>query len=216
MKKLNLQKKKWLSKFGSDYTKRDMKLDLNVFEKYYIKNFGITKNQLNKKFYKYFNKDFKFLETGCNVGTQLALMKKNNFINLYGIDIQSGAIKIGKKERPYIKFKQGTSDNLEFKDNNFDVTLTNNFFIHLNKDNLLKTINEIYRVTTKYVWCFEYYSKKRKKLNYRGNTNIMWKDDFKTYFPKKKFKLIKSIKLPYISLEQKNNIDEMFLMEVIK
>lgn len=216
MKKINLQKKTWLGKFGSDYTKRDMKLNLEVFENYYKKNFGITKSKINSQFYRYFNKNYKFLELGCNIGSQLAILKKKKFKNLYGLDIQKEAIKIGKTKRPYIKFIQGTSDNLKYKNNSFDVAVTNNFLIHLNKQNLKQTINEIYRVTNKYIWCFEYYSDSRKKINYRGNVNIMWKDNFKSYFSKKKFKLIKSIKIPYITKENKNNIDEMFLLKVIK
>ena len=193
-----------------------MKLDLKVFEQYYVDNYGISKSEMNKVFCKYFKKNFKFLETGCNVGSQLAIMKKNKFNNLYGIDIQRSAINIGKKKRPFIKFKQGTSDDLKFKDNSFDVTFTNDFLIHLNKNNLSKTINEIYRVTKKYVWCFEYFSKKRKEINYRGNKNILWKDNFKNYFSKDKFKLVKSVKVPYISKQHKGNVDEMFLMKIIK
>ena len=98
MKNLNYQKKTWLGSFGSEYTKRDMKLDLKVFEQYYVDNYGISKSEMNKVFCEYFKKNFKFLETGCNVGSQLAIMKKNKFNNLYGIDIQRSAINIGKKK----------------------------------------------------------------------------------------------------------------------
>ena len=53
-------------------------------------------------------------------------------------------------------------------------------------------------------------------LNYRGNSNLMWKDNFKKYFQKKKFKIIKSVKIPYIDPKEKKNVDEMFLLKVIK
>lgn len=216
MKNFNKQQLKWLSSFGKNYTDRTKKISIKNFEQKYIEKYGITKSKINGKFYKYFKKSDIFFEPGCNIGSQLALLKKSGFKNFFGMDIQVNAINIGKKIRPYIKFKKGTSDNLPFNSNHFDIAITNDFLIHLNKENLSKTINEIYRVTNKYVWCFEYYSNKRTMLNYRGNKNLMWKDNFKKYFPKKKFKLIKTVKIPYIDIKEKNNVDEMFLLKIIK
>ena len=216
MKNFNKQQLKWLSSFGKNYTKRTKKISIKDFEQKYIEKYGITKSKINGKFYKYFKKNDIFFEPGCNIGSQLAILKKEGFNNLYGMDIQGNAINIGKKIRPFIKFKKGTSDKLPFNSNKFDIVMTNDFLIHLKKDNLLKTINEIYRVTKRYVWCFEYYSDRREMLNYRGNSNLMWKDNFKKYFQKKKFKIIKSVKIPYIDPKEKKNVDEMFLLKVIK
>ena len=57
--------------------------DDKEFNKRYIEKFGTTKNKINKDFYKYFKKNFKFLEIGCNVGMQLKIINKSGFKNLW-------------------------------------------------------------------------------------------------------------------------------------
>ena len=71
--------------------------DDKEFNKRYIEKFGTTKNKINKDFYKYFKKNFKFLEIGCNVGMQLKIINKSGFKNLFGIDIQQRAINEAEK-----------------------------------------------------------------------------------------------------------------------
>lgn len=208
------QEKIWNGKFGKKYIQRNN--DNKEFNKRYIKKFGTTKNKINKNFYKYFKKNFKFLEIGCNVGMQLKIINKSGFKNLYGIDIQQRAINEARKNLKSNNFIKNKSNKISFPDNSFDVVLTNDVLIHMNKNILKSTIKEIYRVSKKFVWCFEYYSNSRKEIRYRGQKNLLWKDNFSKYFPKSKFKLIKSKKFKYISKNEKGNIDEMFLLQVIK
>lgn len=213
---INSQQKNWSSTFGNKYTLRNNTNSVEKFNNLYKKQFGYTRTKINKQFIKYFKKDFKFLEIGCNVGFQLDILKKNNFNNLNGVDIQSKALNIGIKKRPYINFFKASSDNLSFlPDKSFDVVFTTNFLIHLNKKNLTKTIKEMIRISSKYVWCMEYFSEKRTEILYRGKKNLLWKDNFKKTILKKKLKLIKSEKIPYINPNEKGNIDEVFLLKKI-
>ena len=210
----SFQEKTWTGKFGKKYIERNE--DLKEFKKRYLQKFGITKQHINKSFYKFFRKNFKFIEIGCNVGMQLKIIQKDGFKNIYGVDIQQRAISQAKKNLKSNNFFKNISSKTLFPDNTFDVVLTNDVLIHMNKKVLKSTISEIYRISKKYVWCFEYYSKFRKEISYRGQKNLLWKDNFSKYFPKTKFKLIKSKKFKYISKQEKGNIDEMFLMQVIK
>ena len=212
----NSQLKKWTSNFGNKYTSRNNKKTLNDFDNLYKKQFGSTRSEINNKYTGYFKKNSKFLELGCNVGFQLDLLKKKNFINLYGVEVQEKAIEIGRKKSPHINFYKSSSDNLSFlPSQSFDVVCTTNFLIHLNKSNLLKTINEMTRLTSKYIWCMEYFSNTRKEIIYRGKKNLLWKDNFKKELLKKRFKLIKSEKMPYSNPSEKGNIDEIFLLKKI-
>ena len=208
------QEKIWTGKFGKKYIQRNN--DDKEFNKRYIEKFGIKKNKINKDFYKYFKKNFKFLKIDCNVGMQLKIINKSGFKNLFGIDIQQRAINEARKNLKSNNFFKNKSNKILFPDNSFDVVLTNDVLIHMNKNILKSTIREIYRTSKKFVWCFEYYANSRKEIRYRGQKNLLWKDNFSKYFPKSKFKLIKSKKFKYISKNEKGNIDEMFLLQVIK
>ena len=123
---------------------------------------------------------------------------------------------MGIKKNPGINFFKASSDNLSFIPNqSFEVVCTTNFLIHLNKKNLSKTIDEMFRISSKYIWCMEYFSETRKEILYRKNKNLLWKDDFKKEILKKKVKLIKSEKIPYVNPDEKGNIDEIFLLKKI-
>jgi len=71
------------------------------------------------------------------------------------------------------------------------------------------------RLTSKYIWCMEYFSNTRKEIIYRGKKNLLWKDNFKKELLKKRFKLIKSEKMPYSNPSEKGNIDEIFLLKKV-
>ena len=96
--------------------------------------------------------------------------------------MQEDAIRIAIENNNNIKFIQGNAEQLPFQDNSIDVIITNNLLIHLDKENLLKTVSEICRVTKKYFWSFEYYNTERKNIIYHEHDNLLWKDDFKRYF----------------------------------
>ena len=211
--KKNSQLKKWVSKFGKEYTLRNNSQKLSDFDNLYKKQFGFTRSFINKKYIKYFKRNSRILEVGCNVGFQLDLLKKEKFKYLSGIEIQKNAIRIGNKKSPYIKFYNYSSDDLSFfSDESFDVICTTNFLIHLSKKNLMKTINEMSRLTSKYIWCMEYYSVNRKEIIYRGNKNLLWKDNFKKLFLKKNFEVVKSEKIIYTNPKEFGNVDEVFLL----
>ena len=176
----NSQQKKWTSSFGSKYTLRNNPNTVQKFNNLYKKQFGYSRTDINNKYIKYFKKNYKFLELGCNVGFQLNILKKKNFNNLSGVDIQPKALDVGIKKNPGINFFKASSDNLSFIPNqSFEVVCTTNFLIHLNKKNLSKTIDEMFRISSKYIWCMEYFSETRKEILYRKNKNLLWKDDFK-------------------------------------
>ena len=134
----------WRSDFGKKYTERNY---YDLIENSYIKKFGINKKKINSDFIHFFKKNFSFLEIGCNIGNQLRLLQSVGFDNLTGIDVQEDAIRIAIENNNNIKFIQGNAEQLPFQDNSIDVIITNNLLIHLDKENLLKTVSEICRVT---------------------------------------------------------------------
>jgi len=70
---------------------------------------------------------------------------------------------------------------------------------------------EIYRVSKKYIWGFEYFSDGYQEIEYRGNKNVLWKANFAQIyldnFPD--LELVKTEKYKYL---EDGNIDLMFLL----
>jgi len=171
-KKCGKQEKLWSGKFGDDYTKRN-DIDLDIF---YKKEFGITRTALNKDFLKDVSKEAMILEIGCNSGKQLVLLKKMGFKNCWGIDVNRLALKRAKNKGLSVFH---SSIRHSFYDNEmFDLVMTNGLLIHIARKDLKKAINEICRISSKYIFCCEYYTPKRKEIPYRKQRNVLWSDNF--------------------------------------
>jgi spore coat polysaccharide biosynthesis protein SpsF len=50
--------------------------------------------------------------------------------------------------------------------------------IHVDPSLLEKTMREIHRVASKYVFCAEYFSPKAETIPYRGENELLFKNDF--------------------------------------
>ncbi len=210
MRKATTQEKFWSSKFGQEYVSRNT-FDPKELDQLYISYFGISRSRLNKEFLGNL-KINNVLEVGCNMGNQLALLQKQGFKNLYGIEIYPEAVEQAKVHTRGINIIQGSGFNLPFKDSYFDLVFTSGVLIHTNLKDVKKLMKEICRVSNKYIWGYEYYHPKHKIINYRGNKNRAWKGDFcklyMDYFPH--LKLVKKHRLKYLNSD---NIDEMFLLK---
>ncbi len=204
------EEKFWSSDFGLEYIERN-KLSNKELDKLYKNNFGITRSRLNKEFLNSLKVN-NVLEVGCNIGNQLAMLQSQGFKNLYGIDISARVVEFAKTHTKNINIIQGSAFVIPFKSSYFDLVFTSGVLIHVNPKDLKKAMKEVYRVSKKYIWGYEYYHPKHTAIDYRGNKNRLWKGDFARlylkYFPD--LKLIKSRRLKYLNGE---NYDEMFLLK---
>lgn len=155
--------------------------------------------------------DKRILEVGCNVGNQLRLLQKMGYKNLYGIELQEYAIQKAKSLTSGINIIKATADDIPFKDNYFDMVFTSGVLIHIAPDNIDMVLDEIYRCSKEFIWGFEYYADEYTEVNYRGNSDLLWKTNFvKLYmdrFPD--LELIKEEKYKYL---YNDNVDSMFLL----
>ncbi len=212
MKNNNYQQKVWENDFGKKYTLRST--SYSNWVKVYKERFNLTKEQINSNFLKKIPKSSKILEVGCNIGNQLKCLYKMGYKNLYGVDVQKRCIIEIKNKKKFIKSFVASAYNLPFDDNYFDLVFTSNVLIHIPPKKLNSAVDEIIRTSSKWIWGFEYYSKKYKKVIYRNHDNLLWKGDFSKFFTKKKnLKIIKE-KL-FRSLLVKKEIDKMYLIKKI-
>lgn len=204
----------WSGDFGKEYTDRNTRHQ-NEWDSFYLNNFGITKIQMNESFLANMSKDIKILEVGTNTGMQLGGLLRSGFKNLYGIELQQYAVEKAKEYTKEINLIQGSGFDIPYKDNYFDVVVTNGVLIHIAPKDLPIIMTEMYRCSKKYIWGFEYFAEKETDINYRGNSGFLWKMDyakkFMELFPD--LKLVKKEIYPYINQQESGNSDCMYLLE---
>lgn len=205
-----LQEKFWQSTFGKDYIKRNS-LPPALLNRSYMQKYGVGRSAMNKKFLRNI-KIGNVLEVGSNVGNQLKLLQVLGFKELYGLEINHQASVLARRSLPEVNIVEGSAFDIPFKDKFFDLVFTSGVLIHISPKDIKKAIKEIYRVSKKYIWGFEYFSDTHKEIKYRGNANRLWKGDFaKLYlrqFPN--LKLVKELKYKY---KNDSNVDSMFLLK---
>lgn len=203
----------WSGEFGKEYTERNFFTE-QEWDQYYIKQYGVTKLQMNQEFIGNLPKDIRILEVGCNIGMQLRGLQQQGFTNLYGIELQWNAVDRSKEVVKGINIIQGSGFDLPFKDNYFDLVVTNGVLIHISPNDYSKIMGEMYRCSKKYIWGFEYFAETTKDINYRGNQGFLWKANFpqvfKSQFPD--LKEVKSKRFPYINAVESGNEDIMYLL----
>jgi len=85
------------------------------------------------------NKDMKILDYGCGFGQILKALKKNNYKNIYGVDIEINAIESCRSNN--LKVEQLDLENLknpyEFK---FDIIILSHIIEHIPKSEIINTL----------------------------------------------------------------------------
>jgi len=211
MQKTTEQLRNWKGSFGNEYTKRNA-LSLEEMDEVYKERYGITRTGLNKTFVGNLNRSIKILEVGSNIGNQLANLQKIGFENLYGIEINSHAVKCSKARTSNINIIQGSAFDIPFKNSYFDLVFTSGVLIHIAPSDIEKVLKEIYRSSNKYIWGFEYYADTYTEVTYRGHDNLLWKTDFTRLYLDlfDGLELVKEKRLKYLDNE---NVDSMFLIQ---
>lgn len=93
-------------------------------------------------------KSWNFLDVGCGMGGIVLALRKLGF-KAWGTEVSQFCLK-NSPARKWIKF--GEITDLSFKDKSFDVTLTVDVFCYLNKREQKKAIEELARVTKKFLF----------------------------------------------------------------
>ena len=142
------------------------------------------------------------LEIGCNTGPNLYLLaKKFPKTKLYGIDINSHAIKEGQEWFEQVGIKDillsaGKADELEcFDDCSIDVVFTDAVLLYIGPDKIEKVIRQIERIARKVLifneWHWENNSQKQKHFYYHGHWVYNYKALLIDYFPADNIKISK-------------------------
>ncbi len=211
---MNKQQDMWETKFGEEYTKRNLMKPLGIDQQYF-ERYGITRKSMNNEFLDFLDRKSYILEVGSNIGNQLNLLSDMGFENLYGIEINHYAINISKEVTlglPIHVIKASALD-IPFKDNFFDLVFTSGVLIHIDPKDIKKALSEIHRCSKHYIWGFEYFSDDYKEVKYRGRSNMLWKTDFKKLFLENFSDLTLKKEKLFTYIENRDLKDQMYLLK---
>lgn len=200
----------WTGDFGREYTNRN-NYTPSQLDEFYRQTFGVTRRELNQQLLQDVPKDARILEVGCNMGTQLLLLREMGFTELSGIEIQSYALARARERLAGAHLIQASAFSIPFEDRSFDLVFTSGVLIHIAPADLPKALSEIHRCTRRWVWGMEYYAPEMTEITYRQHHNLLWKADYaRLYldaFPD--LGLVREERVRYLGSE---NVDTMFLL----
>ncbi|MBI5698184.1 MAG: class I SAM-dependent methyltransferase, partial [Thaumarchaeota archaeon] len=144
-------------------------LDLQYWDEY-ASNFSSHYNEEMAKFIKDLALSLRaqnILEVGCSAGNDLKLFPQG--MNVNGIDVSEIAISIARENLPEFSFKVGEITAIPFENDSMDIVFTRNVFNHLETTDIKKSVDELFRVSRKYIFNIESFSeneeeKEKKKI----------------------------------------------------
>lgn len=203
------QVEKWDGEFGEEYTKRN-RSDVDGVDQLYNERYGISRTEMLKRTLDDLDRDIRILEVGTNIGSQLKCFQEIGFERLYGIDVQRKAIKEAHKNRPELDVIYGDASDIPFKNDFFDLVFTDGVLIHIPPDIIDDVMDEIDRVSSKWIYGLEYYSEEYQEVNYRGNSELLWKADFPSLY--KEGRNVNEVTVNYLDYQGNENVDVEFLL----
>ncbi|HEY0482208.1 MAG TPA: pseudaminic acid biosynthesis-associated methylase [Kofleriaceae bacterium] len=117
------------------------------------------------------------LEVGCNVGWNLVYLDRLGIPELYGVEPQADAVVRARARRPELGVLLGTAFDLPFRDRFFDLVFTSGVLIHIAPESLGTALDEIYRVSRRWIAAIEYDDPVEQEVAYRGCAGALWKRD---------------------------------------
>ena len=200
----------WQGDFGKNYTDRNS-LTIEQVDALWMKNFGMSRTELNRRFLKDVPKDARILEVGCNIANQLLLLQELGYTELHGVEVQSYAIGVARSRTKNINLVQSSAFDLPYKDGFFDLVFTSGVLIHIAPADLPTALDEIHRCARTYIMGAEYYAPTVTEVNYRERQSLLWKMDYARQYLSRfgDLELVQEQQLPYLENE---NVDSMFLL----
>ena len=148
----------WEGNFGDDYTERNLEIaDRSEFFK--------SLDPYNVR---------SALEVGCNVGTNMEYLKEMG-CEVAGVDLNAHALNIADKKGLEVYY--GNANDLDIASDEYDLVFTVGVLIHLNTPDLIRAMQEMRRVSRKFVMFAEYYGDDIE-VEYHGERGALIKRDY--------------------------------------
>ncbi|HEX3758081.1 MAG TPA: pseudaminic acid biosynthesis-associated methylase [Kofleriaceae bacterium] len=153
----------WRSEFGRAYTERNDHDRPERVEAWRQLLVGIAPRRV--------------LEVGCNVGWNLVDLDRLGLGELYGVEPQIDAVYRARVRRPDFHVLAGTAFDLPLDHGSCDLVFTSGVLIHIAPGSLGAALDEIYRVSRRWIAAIEYDAPVEEEVVYRGRAAALWKRD---------------------------------------
>jgi pseudaminic acid biosynthesis-associated methylase len=202
----------WTSEFGRSYTERN-RFSVDEFNALYVKRYGRARDDINDEFLADVARDLPVLEVGANIGNQLFALQRIGFKRLLGVELQRYCVDAAKEAGAGVDIVEGSAFDIPFRTGFFNLVFTNNVLIHISPDDLPRAMDEMYRVSGRYIMGFEYFAPEVTEIPYRGNRNLLWKADYGEMFLRRFADLreVRAKKFP--TLDEPGLTDKLYLLE---
>lgn len=136
------------------------------------------------------------LEIGCNTGDNLQALTVPGPVApracstvtggihppirplLTGLDLEWTALRQLRAARPDLPVARGSLFDLPFADHSFELVMTVAVLIHMSPANLPRALDEIYRVSRRYILSHEYFAPTETDIPWHGRSGVLFKRDF--------------------------------------
>ncbi len=124
------------------------------------------------------------LEVGCNIGINQRAMGRLFDAELYAVEPNPSARSVVLQERILDEehLKAASALDLPFEDQSMEMCFTSGVLIHISPNDLMRACSEMYRVSSRYILCAEYFSREPQEISYRGQEGLLFKRDFGSYW----------------------------------
>lgn len=173
-----------------------MKYDHDLWNKYTKENEGIIQQKLADFIYhiSLILGAKTILEVGCNVGNNLSGFPSNS--DVHGLDMNKIALEKVMKKYPSFKFKEGSLLEMPYQDSQFDLVFSRGVLIHISQSDMPNAINEMIRMSKKWICNMEYYGEDGKMISWKRGDDLLWYRDMKKWWNGKNVEIISEIDLP--------------------
>ena len=79
---------------------------------------------------------------------------------------------------PYVNIYPDSIYDIKQASGSIDFVFTSGVLIHIPPDQLDKAVSEMYRVSSKYILCAEYFSPQCEEIKYQEQEGLLWRSDF--------------------------------------
>ena len=165
-------KSAWSGAFGADYTARNLASDQALRDR------TLMWARMGQSVH--LEPPTSILEVGPNLGINLRVLPQLVHASLHAIEPNPAARDqlLSEKVLPPENLHAGFGDSIPVADGAVELAFTAGVLIHVEPARLPATLDEIYRVSSKYVLCAEYFSPRPEALPYRGHEGLLFKNDF--------------------------------------
>ena len=124
------------------------------------------------------------LEVGCNRGHNLRALSEvlGDDAEVFGVEPNEHALAAAISAYDKVHAIAGSVFQLPFADAYFDLALTIGVLIHISPEDLPRAMQEIARVSQRYILAAEYYAETDTPVQYRGLGDLLWKRDFQKHY----------------------------------